>query len=204
MSRDTLLVDDDRAFASVAAAALQRDGFPVTVAHSLHAARKAIERTTPDLVILDRRLPDGDGLTLLGELKAVSPGTVVLVVTAHGDVASAVDAVRAGAADYVIKPVELSDLLLRVQRCLDTLNIRDRLARAEIELAGRHRLVLPRSAAMQAVMAMLARIATTPRSPILFLCLHSQLRLYLPLQVTESLLISREPREGSLCEYCEG
>ena len=78
MSRDTLLVDDDRAFASVAAAALQREGFPVAVAHSLHAARKAIEKTTPDLVILDRRLPDGDGLTLLAELKAVSPGTVVL------------------------------------------------------------------------------------------------------------------------------
>jgi two-component system response regulator AtoC len=169
MSRDTLLVDDDRAFASVAAAALQRDGFPVAVAHSLHAARKAIEKATPDLVILDRRLPDGDGLTLLGELKATSPGTVVLVVTAHGDVASAVDAVRAGAADYVVKPVELSDLLLRVQRCLDTLHIRDRLARAEVELAGRHRLVPPRSAAMQSVMAMLARIATTPRSPILFL-----------------------------------
>jgi len=169
MSRDTLLVDDDRAFASVAAAALQREGFPVAVAHSLHAARKAIEKTTPDLVILDRRLPDGDGLTLLGELKAASPGTVVLVVTAHGDVASAVDAVRSGAADYVIKPVELSDLLLRVQRCLDTLHIRDRLARAEIELAGRHHLVPPRSEAMRSVMTMLERIATTPRSPILFL-----------------------------------
>jgi len=169
LSLATLLVDDDRAFASLAAVALQREGLPVVLAHSLHAARKAIEHAAPELVILDRRLPDGDGLSLLGELKAALPSTIVVMVTAHGDIASAVDAVRAGAADYVVKPVELSDLILRVQRCVDAARMRDRLEHAETELAGRHRLVAPRSAAMQEVLAMLARIATTPRSPVLFL-----------------------------------
>jgi len=91
------------------------------------------------------------------------------MVTAHGDVASAVDAVRAGAADYVVKPVELPDLMLRVHRSADALRMRDRLTHVETELAGRHRLVPPRSAAMRHVLAMLARIATTPRSPVLFL-----------------------------------
>ena len=164
----TLLVDDDRAFASLAAAALQREGFPVVLAHSLHVARKAIEHAAPELVILDRRLPDGDGLSLLGELKSALPSTIVVMVTAHGDIASAVDAVRAGAADYVVKPVELSDLILRVQRCVDAARMRDRLEHAETELAGRHRLVLARCAQMQAVLAMLARIATTPRRRVLF------------------------------------
>jgi two-component system response regulator AtoC len=165
----TLLVDDDRTFASLAAAALQREGLPVTVAHSLHAARNAIVQAPPELVIVDRRLPDGDGLALLAELKAASPSTIVVVVTAYGDVASAVEAVRAGAADYVVKPVELSDLMLRVQRSADALRMRDRLTHAETALAERYRLVPPRSAAMQAALAMLARIATTPRSPVLFL-----------------------------------
>jgi two-component system, NtrC family, response regulator AtoC len=169
LSLATLLVDDDRAFASLAAAAMQREGLPVVLAHSLHAARKAIEKAAPELVILDRRLPDGDGLSLLGELKSALPSTIVVMVTAHGDIASAVDAVRAGAADYVVKPVELSDLILRVQRCVDAARMRDRLEHAETELAGRHRLVPPRSAQMQVVLAMLARIATTPRSPVLFL-----------------------------------
>jgi DNA-binding NtrC family response regulator len=169
LSLATLLVDDDRAFASLAAAALQREGLPVVLAHSLHAARRVIEQGAPDLVILDRRLPDGDGLSLLAELKAALPSAIVVMVTAHGDIASAVDAVRAGAADYVVKPVELSDLILRIQRCVDAARMRDRLEHAETELAGRHRLVLPRSAAMQAVLAMLARIATSPRSPVLFL-----------------------------------
>src|SRR4249920_1898559 len=133
----TLLVDDDRAFASLAAAALQREGFPVVLAHSLHVARKAIEHAAPELVILDRRLPDGDGLSLLGELKSALPSAIVVMVTAHGDIASAVEAVRAGAADYVVKPVELSDLILRVQRCVDAARMRDRLEHAETELAGR-------------------------------------------------------------------
>ncbi len=165
----TLLVDDDRSFATLAAAALQREGFPVVVAHSLHAARMAVEKAAPDVVILDRRLPDGDGLTLLAELKASMPWTVVLMVTAHGDIASAVDAVHAGAADYIAKPVELSDLILRVQRCAEALRMRDRLHRVEAELAGRHRLIPPRSRAMQDILGMIARIATTPRSPVLLL-----------------------------------
>ena len=169
LNLQTLLVDDDRAFASLAAAALQREGFPVTVTHSLHAARNAIAQASPELVILDRRLPDGDGLSLLAELKGALPSTIVVMVTAHGDVTSAVDAVRAGAADYVVKPVELSDLMLRVHRSADTLRMRDRLTHAETELAGRHRLVPPRSAAMRDVLAMLERIAVTPRSPVLFL-----------------------------------
>jgi len=169
LNLQTLVVDDDRAFASLAAAALQREGFPVAVAHSLHAARKSIAQAPPELVVLDRRLPDGDGLELLAELKQALPSTIVVMVTAHGDVTSAVDAVRAGAADYVVKPVELPDLMLRVHRSADTLRMQDRLTHAETELAERHRLVPPRSGAMRGVLSMLERIATTPRSPVLFL-----------------------------------
>src|SRR5881628_2998326 len=99
----TLVVDDDRSFSSLVAAALTREGFPVTVAHSLHEARSRVEKTTYELVLLDRRLPDGDGLGFLPELKAALPAAQVVMVTAHGDIASAVDAIRAGAADYVAK-----------------------------------------------------------------------------------------------------
>src|SRR5262249_19858999 len=58
----TLLVDDDRTFSALGAASLQREGFVTTIAHSLHEARQAIAAAPPDLVILDRRLPDGDVL----------------------------------------------------------------------------------------------------------------------------------------------
>ena len=169
MSPPLLFVDDDRAFSSLGAAALQREGYAVTLARSLHEARAALARLTPALVVLDRRLPDGDGLTFLSELKSHVPGAVVVMVTAHGDIASAVDAVRAGAADYVAKPVELADLVLRVRRALDTGRLKDRLAAAEAELSGRRRLIPPASAAMQRVLAALGRIAGSPRSAVLLL-----------------------------------
>jgi DNA-binding NtrC family response regulator len=170
MSVPILMVDDDRTFSAVAAAAMAREGFEVTVARSLHEARGAVEKgTTPELIILDRRLPDGDGLSLLPELKALAPGTPVVMVTAHGDIASAVEAIRAGAADYVAKPVELTDLLMRVRRSLGELRLRERLSRAEGELSRRQRLLPTRSSAMRRVMDMLERIATSPKSPLLLL-----------------------------------
>jgi two-component system, NtrC family, response regulator AtoC len=169
MSRSILLVDDDRGFSSLAQAALAREGIPVTLARSLHEAREVVERSAPDLVVLDRRLPDGDGMDYLPELKAHLPGTPVVMVTAHGDIQSAVDAIRAGAADYVAKPVELTDLVMRARRAMGEQNLRERLSRVEAELSGRRRLVPPRSAGMRQVLGMLERIATSPRSPVFLL-----------------------------------
>jgi len=141
----------------------------VVLARSLHEAREAVERAAPELVVLDRRLPDGDGLDYLPELRAQLPGTPVVMVTAHGDIQSAVDAIRAGASDYVAKPVDLTDLVMRAQRAMGEQNLRERLIRVEAELSGRRRLVPPRSAAMRQVMQMLERIATSPRSPVFLL-----------------------------------
>ena len=169
MSRSILLVDDDRGFSSLAQAALAREGHPVVLARSLHEAREAVERAAPELVVLDRRLPDGDGLDYLPELKAQLPGTPVVMVTAHGDIQSAVDAIRAGASDYVAKPVDLTDLVMRAQRAMGEQNLRERLIRVEAELSGRRRLVPPRSPAMRQVLQMLERIATSPRSPVFLL-----------------------------------
>ncbi len=165
----TLLVDDDRAFSALAAAALQREGFPVTVAHSLHAGRAAVEKGSFELVVLDRRLPDGDGLAWLPELKAALPGAVVVMVTAHGDIASAVEAIQLGAADYLTKPIELSDLVMKARGAVDDLRLRDRLERAEGELSGRRRLIAPKSRAMQQILSTLERIASFARSPVLLL-----------------------------------
>lgn len=169
MSTSLLLVDDDRTFCSLAASVLSQEGFRVRTARSLHETRAALAREAPDLVILDRRLPDGDGLTFLAELRAQLPGTVVLMVTAHGDIASAVEAIKAGARDYLAKPVELDDLVLRARRAAQDVQLQERLRRAESALEGRRRLLEPRSPAMRNTLQMLERIATSPRSPVLLL-----------------------------------
>ena len=169
MTLSTLLIDDDRSFSALAAAALTREGFPVAQARSLHEAREAIAKEAPGLIILDRRLPDGDGLAFLPEIKAQLPGAVVVMVTAYGDISSAVDAMRAGAADYLVKPVELADLVMKAKRTVDSIRLRDRLEQAEHELSGRRKLTPPRSASMKQVLAMVERIAASPRSAVLLL-----------------------------------
>jgi len=169
MAGTALFVDDDRSFSSLAVAALRREGFDVRVARSLHEARIALSTDAPDVVVLDRRLPDGDGLDFLPEIRMRAPASTVLVVTAHGDIASAVDAIRAGAADYLTKPVELTDLVMKAKRSLDAIRLHDRLEQAEAQILDRWDLIAPRSAVMQDVLGTIERIAGTPRSPVLLL-----------------------------------
>jgi two-component system, NtrC family, response regulator AtoC len=169
MSMSILFVDDDRAFSTMAAAALAREGFAVTTARSLHEARLAVAKEALDLIFLDRRLPDGDGLQFLPELRAQMPQAQVLMITAFSDIASAVEAMRKGAADYLVKPVELADLVMKARRAAEAQRLSDRLQQAEAELIGRHRLSPPRSEPMRQVLAMLDKIAAAPRSPVLLL-----------------------------------
>ena len=165
-----LLVDDDRAFSSLAAAALHREGASVTVAHSLHEARAAWSSQSFELVVLDRRLPDGDGLAALPEVKAQAPLAQVVMVTAHGDIASAVEAMRLGAADYLAKPIELSDLVFKAKRVADDVRLRERLHHVEGTLPTRRGVIPSRAPVMKPVMETLARVAaTSPRSAVLLL-----------------------------------
>ncbi|MEW6434358.1 MAG: sigma-54 dependent transcriptional regulator [Myxococcota bacterium] len=166
----TLLIDDDRAFATVAQATLAREGLAVDLAHSLQQARRAVAAKGYDLVVLDRRLPDGDGLDWLPELRAAQAQAVIVMVTAHGDVASAVDAIRLGATDYLVKPIELPDLVLKAKRAAEELRLKARLEHAEGRLSKRRALIPPRSKVMRDLLGALERIATqSPRSPVLLL-----------------------------------
>jgi two-component system response regulator AtoC len=169
MAGSTLLVEDDRSFSSLAAAVLRREGMTVTLARSLHEARVALSEDAPEIVILDRRLPDGDGMEFLPEVRARVPAAAILVVTAHGDIASAVEAMRLGATDYLTKPVELADLVMKAQRSLASLRLHDRLEQAEAQISSRFGLIRPRSAAMSRIIDLLERVAGSPRSPVLLL-----------------------------------
>ena len=166
----TLLVDDDRAFSSVAAATLARDGFVTDTVHSLFEAKRATAAKGYDLIVLDRRLPDGDGIAWLPDLRASQPSAIIVMVTAHGDISSAVEAIRLGASDYLVKPIELSDLVLKATRAAQELRLRARLQHVESTLSLRRKIVPPASAAMNELLSTLGRIAThSPRSPVLLL-----------------------------------
>jgi two-component system, response regulator RegA len=101
-----LLIDDDEIFAQTLGRALGRRGFDVTICTTVTDARQTISTTSPEMAVVDLRLPDGSGLCLLSELKKNSPETVVVVLTGYGSIASAVEAVKLGALNYLCKPVD--------------------------------------------------------------------------------------------------
>jgi two-component system response regulator RegA len=106
MHQSVLLVDDDVTFASVLARALTARGFEVATAHNGAAALAALRRDAPDHVVLDLRLGSENGLALIPQLLAIRPGLRILLLTGYASIATAVEAIRRGAHDYLAKPVD--------------------------------------------------------------------------------------------------
>src|SRR5579863_5130109 len=102
--RTVLVVDDDQSFRRVIEYQLREDGFHVLTAASVASALAQYEARTIDVVVTDVKMPGADGMELLGRLKAIEPDLPVVILTAHGTIGSAVDAMKRGAVDYLTKP----------------------------------------------------------------------------------------------------
>ena len=113
-----LVVDDDRTIRYGLTAALEEAGYEVQAAEGVQAARKFLEGSSFDAVLLDIRLKDGDGLTLLDEIRATRPQLPVIMATAFGDSERTIRAMKSGAFEYVTKPFDLDVLLAGIARAV--------------------------------------------------------------------------------------
>ncbi|MFT3972623.1 MAG: sigma-54 dependent transcriptional regulator [Amaricoccus sp.] len=118
MAAPILLVEDTASLSMLYQAVLTRAGHGVVCAFSLAEARARCEQTPPPVVLLDLQLPDGDGLELLDRLRREAPDTRVIVITANGSINRAVQAMRAGAFDFLVKPFDEGRLLSAVENAL--------------------------------------------------------------------------------------
>ncbi len=114
-----LVVDDEEAIREVVSTLLGAQGYLCTVAHNGRVALDAFRKDTFDLVLSDIVMPEMDGLKLLGELRREDPDVPVIMVTAMHDISIALEAIRSGAYDYILKPFEKDQLHMSVRRALD-------------------------------------------------------------------------------------
>lgn len=114
-----LVVDDEPDMRWLLGQVLRDQGFEVVLAEDGHVALKQITLETPDVALLDIKMPGLDGIQVLEQVNAVNPHLPVVMITAYGDLGSAVQAIRLGAYDYLTKPFNNDEILFTVKRALE-------------------------------------------------------------------------------------
>jgi two-component system response regulator RegA len=109
--RTLLIVEDDKPFLQRLASAMQTRGFAVTTAESVAEGLQQVEHSAPAFAVVDMRLGDGNGLDVISALKRSRPEARAIILTGYGNIATAVNAVKLGAVDYLAKPVDADDVV---------------------------------------------------------------------------------------------
>jgi len=167
MKRRILIIEDEEKLARVLELELVSAGFEVERVSSAEQALPLAERA--DLVLTDLRLPGMDGLELLNLLRRQDARLPIIVMTAYGTVEKAVEAMKAGAADFLMKPFSLDHLLVVVSKALEFAALRDENRRLREELGRRYSFdnIIGRSPAMQEIFATILRVAPSRTTVLL-------------------------------------
>ncbi len=164
-----LVVDDEPLMRMSISDALKDEGYRVVVTGLGREGIGLIKEGGVDVVITDLRLPDTDGLDVLKQCRRLSPETKVILITAHGSVDTAVEAMRAGAYDYIIKPFSMTELLLVIERVLKlkALETENRLLKSQVE--GRYDFsgILSKSSAMAEVLETVKILSQTDATALI-------------------------------------
>jgi len=159
--RRLLIVEDEPILRITVADALRKEGWDVSVAEDGAEALASFERLHHDVVLSDLLMPRMDGVELLKRVKALRPGTTVVIVTAHGTVDTAVEAMRLGAADFITKPFSIAQLLVRLENVCSFLQLKEQNVRLQEQLEKRFSFgkILGKSKRMQEVFDLIRLVA---------------------------------------------
>jgi two-component system response regulator AtoC len=164
-----LVVDDDEVMRQTLSDVLKKRGYTVSTAETGGQTLSCVQDQLFDLILLDIRLPDMDGLDVLKRIKEIEGDLMVIVMTAYSDVQTAVMAMKSGAYDYIDKPFELEELKMLIQKALETQNLRNEIRRLQrqggekdqdIEIYGNSPLI-------KNVMELIEMISQTPKTSVL-------------------------------------
>lgn len=164
-----LVVEDEKGMRELLAIVLKKEGHDVTLCENGKIAIDTLKKEIFDLIITDLKMPEADGLSVLIASRELSPDTIVIMITAFGTMESAIEAMRAGAYDYVIKPFSVDDLKIKIRNALEKKTLRNQniLLKKEIESKYGFGNIIGRSPAMQKVFTMISKIASTKSNVLL-------------------------------------
>jgi DNA-binding NtrC family response regulator len=166
-----LIVDDEKTLARSIKLFLEEQGYEAEVANDGDRALELLEKTHPDIVFLDLRLPRASGLDLLKKIRAYDPSVAVVMLTAHGTIASAVTAMKLGAFDYLSKPIDLEELKVIVERAQEDRRLRQEVRyyrekeARDFEIAS----LVGRCAPMQQALREIEHLASVAEAPAVLL-----------------------------------
>jgi DNA-binding NtrC family response regulator len=163
-----LVVDDEPSIRKLCMTIGEKLGFLCSEAESAEVALSSLEAQSPDVVVADLKLPQMDGVELLRRIKQFLPGTEVAIMTGHGTVESAVDAMKLGAYDYIEKPFRVEKLRLLLQRMAEKVRLvtENQFLRERMDTETRLDGMVGTSAKIQDVLRMIARLKDS-RTPVL-------------------------------------
>ncbi len=172
MTYTVLVADDDEAIRMMLTDFLVDEGFNVEVAKNGSAALKMIEKKLPDAFLLDVRMPDMDGLTLLQRLRDDGLEVPTIVMTAHGTSSVAIQSIQLGAYDYIMKPFELSKVLVTINRLLEHQRLTNQVVALETRFSQSPGDITERivgaSPAIQEVFKVIGRVAESEATVLIY------------------------------------
>jgi len=163
MKREILLADDEATFRKTFTKVLEEEGMAVTAVADGREAINAITKQPYAVAILDIQMPGADGIKVLREIMRVRPETRVIMITAYGTVEMAVEAIKLGACDYVMKPVMFEDVLTKVRQHFRYLELKEENLKLKQELSGSFDIgqIIGQTPSMQQVFDMIRKVART-------------------------------------------
>jgi DNA-binding NtrC family response regulator len=164
-----LIVDDEKLIRWSLKERMTREGHSVREAEDGKSAAAALDAELPDLILLDMKLPDTDGLTILRSVVERAPELPVIILTAYSTVDTAVEAMRLGAYDYISKPFEMDELAITVKRALEASSLRREVKQHLHEQKSRFGIhnMIGKSRAMQEIGALIRKVSQSQASTVL-------------------------------------
>ncbi len=155
-----LIIDDEAPIRDMLAFFFHKRGFEVLTASNYAEGSASVLRSSPDLILCDIKMPDGNGLDLLRKVKAESPKVPVIMITAHTSAKDAIEAMKAGAVDYISKPFDVEELALLVERAIGVRQLQDENIYLKHELAAKYTFanIIGRGSRMQEIFRTIERI----------------------------------------------